>query len=71
MCGVADDTLKREIASSLVQYAKEMRCIVIAEGVETKEEFEAMKDMGVDLAQGYHICRPGPAFPEPEVSVSG
>jgi diguanylate cyclase (GGDEF)-like protein len=31
---------------------------VIAEGVETKEEYLAAKDIGCDLAQGYFVARP-------------
>lgn len=34
---------------------------VVAEGVETAEDLEMLKDMGCDVAQGFHIARPMPA----------
>jgi diguanylate cyclase (GGDEF)-like protein/PAS domain S-box-containing protein len=35
--------------------------VVVAEGVETAEQLEAVRDHGCDVAQGYFLCRPGPA----------
>jgi EAL domain-containing protein (putative c-di-GMP-specific phosphodiesterase class I) len=34
---------------------------VIAEGVETVAQWQALKDLGVDQAQGYLLSRPRPA----------
>jgi EAL domain-containing protein (putative c-di-GMP-specific phosphodiesterase class I) len=33
----------------------------VAEGVETPEQLAALRDLGCDWAQGYHLARPGPA----------
>jgi EAL domain-containing protein (putative c-di-GMP-specific phosphodiesterase class I) len=33
----------------------------VAEGVETADQLEALRDLGCDWAQGYHLARPGPA----------
>ena len=41
-----------------------MNGIVVAEGVETVEERDALLTLGVDLLQGYRLGRPAPAFPE-------
>lgn len=32
--------------------------LVVAEGVETKEEFEYLVEIGADLFQGYYLARP-------------
>lgn len=48
----------RAIVSSAVHLASECELIVIAEGVETAEQTEALLDMGVRLMQGYHFHRP-------------
>lgn len=32
--------------------------LVVAEGVETAEEFEILKELGADLFQGYYLARP-------------
>ncbi len=34
--------------------------MIIAEGVETQPEADAVRTLGVDLAQGYLFARPGP-----------
>ena len=33
---------------------------IIAEGVETEDELEAMKSLGVDYIQGYYFSKPLP-----------
>jgi EAL domain-containing protein (putative c-di-GMP-specific phosphodiesterase class I) len=34
---------------------------VVAEGVEDAATLDALRDLGCDLAQGYHVSRPLPA----------
>ncbi|WP_118858276.1 putative bifunctional diguanylate cyclase/phosphodiesterase [Sphingomonas mesophila] len=46
------------IIQSIVQLAKSFRMNVCAEGVETAEDFERMRDLGVDTIQGYLFGRP-------------
>ena len=33
---------------------------ITAEGVESAEQLEVLRDLGCDEAQGYHLCRPQP-----------
>ena len=46
------------IIQSIVQLAKSFRMSVTAEGVETAEDFERMKALGVDTIQGYLFGKP-------------
>jgi diguanylate cyclase (GGDEF)-like protein/PAS domain S-box-containing protein len=46
------------IIQSIVQLAKSFRMNVTAEGVETAEDFERMRDLGCDTIQGYLFGRP-------------
>jgi diguanylate cyclase (GGDEF)-like protein/PAS domain S-box-containing protein len=48
------------IIQSIVQLAKSFRMNVTAEGVETAEDFERMRDLGCDTIQGYLFGRPLP-----------
>jgi diguanylate cyclase (GGDEF)-like protein len=48
------------IIQSIVQLAKSFRMSVTAEGVETAEDFERMRDLGCDTIQGYLFGRPLP-----------
>jgi len=46
------------IIQTIVQLAKSFRMSVTAEGVETAEDFERMRDLGVDTIQGYLFGKP-------------
>ncbi|SDG48673.1 periplasmic sensor diguanylate cyclase/phosphodiesterase [Bradyrhizobium sp. Rc2d] len=48
------------IISSIVTLARGLDMSVTAEGVETREEFERLKALGVNFAQGYLFGRPQP-----------
>jgi len=56
--GIHQDALKREFVGSILQIAKASRAQVIAEGIELQEELVVLAEMGVDLVQGYLLCRP-------------
>lgn len=56
--GIHQDALKREFVGSILQIAKASRALVIAEGIEMAEELAVLTEMGVDLIQGYLLCRP-------------
>ena len=46
------------IIQSIVQLAKSFRMSITAEGVETAEDFERMRDLGCDTIQGYLFGKP-------------
>ncbi len=46
------------IIQSIVQLAKSFRMSITAEGVETAEDFERMRELGCDSIQGYLFGRP-------------
>ncbi|OLU29156.1 diguanylate phosphodiesterase [Pseudomonas sp. PA15(2017)] len=56
--GIHRDAVKREFVGSILQMAKASRAKVIAEGIELEEELAVLCEMGVDLLQGYLLCRP-------------
>lgn len=49
------------IVRSIVDLAGNLGLRVVAEGVETANAWDALRDMGCDIAQGYFISRPLPA----------
>lgn len=51
---------KRNILSFIVSLSKWLQLPTVAEGVETQEEVEALKSMGVNLIQGYFYSKPMP-----------
>lgn len=46
---------------SLLATTRELGVRALAEGIETAEEAASCRDLGFDLAQGYHFGRPNPA----------
>jgi EAL domain-containing protein (putative c-di-GMP-specific phosphodiesterase class I) len=57
------------IISSIVTLARGLNLSVAAEGVETQEQFERLKTLGVNFAQGYLLCRPMP-LGDPKASLN-
>lgn len=57
---IQTNTTKKAIVRSLIYIAKEINASTIAEGIETYEELETVKDMGVDMVQGYLFGKPSP-----------
>ena len=56
--GINDDTVKREFVKSIIEISRAIDCLLIAEGIETREEAMCLRDMGITLMQGYYIARP-------------
>lgn len=56
--GVFGDSYKSSIIKLFVAFCRENNIICIAEGIETKEDFDALIELGVDAGQGYYLCRP-------------
>ena len=48
------------LLEAMMQLAEAFRLITIAEGVETEEQFRALRDMGCDVMQGYYFSKPLP-----------
>jgi len=46
------------IVETVVLLGHKLGMKVVAEGVETEENMDQLRDMNCDIAQGYHICRP-------------
>ena len=65
--------MRRVLTRCLLSFANEIGALIVAEGIETIEEFTTLRELGVSLGQGYFLARPsapaditaqlsGPAF---------
>jgi EAL domain-containing protein (putative c-di-GMP-specific phosphodiesterase class I) len=54
------DTSRRALTAALSSFAEELDATVVAEGIETEAELEALRVIGVGFGQGYLLGRPGP-----------
>jgi EAL domain-containing protein (putative c-di-GMP-specific phosphodiesterase class I)/DNA-binding NarL/FixJ family response regulator len=59
--GIESDPVRRALVSGLVYFASETGCELIAEGIETDAEVGALRDLGIQLGQGYLLGLPEPA----------
>jgi diguanylate cyclase (GGDEF)-like protein len=59
--GMAHDSRDVAVVHSAIELAHTLGLGVVAEGVEDEETFEALRELGCDVAQGYLIARPLPA----------
>jgi EAL domain-containing protein (putative c-di-GMP-specific phosphodiesterase class I) len=57
--GIDRDPYKAELARGLLDSARKLSIKTIAEGVETQEEWQWVRDNGADLVQGFYFARPG------------
>ena len=56
--GAAQDTETRAILESSIELGQRLGLVVVAEGVESREDWDLLESLGCDVAQGYFISRP-------------
>jgi diguanylate cyclase (GGDEF)-like protein len=56
--GLGQDAQDAAIVKLIVDLTHTIGMRAVAEGVETAEQLAALKELGCDLAQGYHFCEP-------------
>lgn len=56
--GVAEETGKQKVALSFLEKALAVGSVPLAEGVETEEDFNWLKEKGYELFQGYYFGKP-------------
>ena len=61
VAGVADEGFDAAIVESVIDLAHAVGLSVVAEGLETPEQLERLRELGCDHAQGYLFSKPRPA----------
>ncbi len=56
--GAAHDAEARAILESSIELGQRLGLVVVAEGVESREDWDLLDSLGCDVAQGYFISRP-------------
>lgn len=65
IAGMTIGSRQHLLVAGVVELCRDLGAMVVAEGVETVEEFDAVRTAGAQYAQGYLFARP--AFPAPPV----
>jgi EAL domain-containing protein (putative c-di-GMP-specific phosphodiesterase class I) len=58
--GAPHDPTARTILESSVFLARKLGIMTVAEGVESQDEWDLVRELGVDCVQGYYLARPMP-----------
>lgn len=61
--GMDSEPAQRALVSALVSFASAIGCSLVAEGIETAGELDAVRALGVTCAQGFHLGMPEAAGP--------
>lgn len=64
--GLTRETRLHRLVSSIVVLCKDLGAQVVAEGIETRDELDAVLGAGAQFGQGYLLARP--SFPPPNVT---
>jgi EAL domain-containing protein (putative c-di-GMP-specific phosphodiesterase class I) len=57
--GIDQDAKKVVILRHIIAMCRDLGVTLVAEGVETSEEYGTLRDLGVTLFQGYYFAKPG------------
>ncbi|SNT34991.1 EAL domain, c-di-GMP-specific phosphodiesterase class I (or its enzymatically inactive variant) [Granulicella rosea] len=58
--GIATDSTRQKIVGAFFDLSKSLNMTVIAEGVETQDECDTLRELGITLMQGYLFSAPVP-----------
>lgn len=58
------DANRQALLRALGAFAREVGAVIVAEGVERREELDVLRDCQIDFAQGWLFGRPGRPWPE-------
>ncbi|MFN4116556.1 MAG: EAL domain-containing protein [Inhella sp.] len=61
--GESPQRASQAVVCAVVAMARSLEISVVAEGVETAAQHEAVKALGCQFVQGYYYARPGPVLP--------
>ncbi|HEX2146067.1 MAG TPA: GGDEF and EAL domain-containing protein [Pseudorhizobium sp.] len=57
----SDTPRGRAMLEDIIRLVRNREATILAEGVETREQADLMRALGIDLVQGYHLGKPVPA----------
>ncbi len=61
--------LKKELVATIARFSQKSGIEVVAEGIEVREELEALREIGILLGQGYLLARPTAPPLTPDLDV--
>jgi len=63
--GIDGSATQRRVVGAIAALARDLGMTIVAEGIETIAEADAVRDLGCDLLQGFLFATPGPGLATP------
>jgi EAL domain-containing protein (putative c-di-GMP-specific phosphodiesterase class I) len=60
---ILNSKIDHSLVRNLTHLCQDIGIRVVAEFVESEELWQALRQIGIDFAQGYHLGLPSPAMP--------
>jgi EAL domain-containing protein (putative c-di-GMP-specific phosphodiesterase class I) len=70
IAGTTSGSRQQKLVRGVVRLCEDLGAEVVAEGIELAEEYRALREAGIHLAQGYLFARPGFPLPKIDPAVS-
>ncbi len=67
---LAAEPIKQDLVKMLVELGGKINAQTLAEGIETEEEFQVCRELGIDLLQGYYFAHPQVELSEGDAEVA-
>ncbi|MFO8061535.1 MAG: EAL domain-containing protein [bacterium] len=64
---IHQNLIKKDLLETLIPFTERLGANIIAEGIETENEYHVLKKLGIKFGQGYYFARP--SYPFPEIKV--
>ena len=61
VAGLGDEPEDSAIVNAVINMAHALGLLTVADGVETREQLDQLKEIGCDVGQGYYFARPRPS----------
>jgi diguanylate cyclase (GGDEF)-like protein len=68
IASMVDSTAARSVVAGVVRVAHDLGLQLIAEGVQTRDQHECARDLGISMGQGYWYARPEPVGEVPDLA---
>lgn len=65
---IHQNLIKKDLLETLIPFTERLGANIIAEGIETAEEYKVLKSLGIRYGQGFYFAHPAYPFPTVEVS---
>jgi EAL domain-containing protein (putative c-di-GMP-specific phosphodiesterase class I) len=62
--GIDGDAERAALVRALSGYAESVGSLLVAEAIETRQELQTLRELGVPLVQGFYLARPAAPWPK-------